>query len=50
VWGDPLGVGPDRVKFAVLRLRRRLGWSDPASSPIQSRRGGGYRYVRNADG
>jgi DNA-binding response OmpR family regulator len=44
VWGDPTGVGPERVKFAVLRLRRRLGWSDPASSPIQSVRGVGYRY------
>jgi DNA-binding response OmpR family regulator len=44
VWGDPTGVGPQRVKFAVLRLRRRLGWSDPDSSPIQSVRGVGYRY------
>jgi DNA-binding response OmpR family regulator len=44
VWGDPTGIGPERVKFAVLRLRRRLGWSDPASSPIQSVRGIGYRY------
>jgi DNA-binding response OmpR family regulator len=44
VWGDPSGVGPERVKFAVLRLRRRLGWSDPDSSPIQSVRGVGYRY------
>jgi DNA-binding response OmpR family regulator len=44
VWGDPSGIGPERVKFAVLRLRRRLGWSDPASSPIQSVRGIGYRY------
>jgi DNA-binding response OmpR family regulator len=44
VWGDPLGIGPERVKFTVLRLRRRLGWSDPATSPIQSRRGAGYRY------
>jgi DNA-binding response OmpR family regulator len=41
VWGDPTGVGPQRVKFAVLRLRRRLGWSDPDSSPIQSVRGVG---------
>jgi DNA-binding response OmpR family regulator len=44
VWGDPTGIGPERVKFAVLRLRRRLGWSDPDSSPIQSVRGIGYRY------
>ena len=44
VWGDPSGIGPERVKFAVLRLRRRLGWADPDSSPIQSVRGVGYRY------
>ena len=44
VWGDPTGVGPERVKFAVLRLRRRLGWADPATSPIQAVRGVGYRY------
>jgi DNA-binding response OmpR family regulator len=44
VWGDPTGVGPERVKFAVLRLRRRLGWADPTSSPIESVRGMGYRY------
>ena len=43
-WSDPTGVAPDRVKFAVLRLRRRLGWQDPASSPIESVRGFGYRY------
>ena len=43
-WADPVGVGPERVKFAVLRLRRRLGWQDPASSPIESVRGFGYRY------
>jgi DNA-binding response OmpR family regulator len=47
VWGDPTGVGPERVKFAVLRLRRRLGWADPATSPIQSVRGVGYRYRPN---
>ncbi len=48
VWGDPSGIGPERVKFAVLRLRRRLGWADPASSPIQSVRGIGYRYRPSA--
>ena len=48
VWGDPLGIGPERVKFTVLRLRRRLGWSDPETSPIESRRGAGYRYRREA--
>jgi DNA-binding response OmpR family regulator len=49
VWGDPLGVGPDRVKFSVLRLRRRLGWDDTATSPIEARRGAGYRYRPPAD-
>ena len=24
-WNDPFGVGPDRVKFGVMRLRRKLG-------------------------
>jgi DNA-binding response OmpR family regulator len=48
-WGDPAGVGPDRVKFAVLRLRRRLGWEDPESSPIEAVRGFGYRYRRFSD-
>jgi DNA-binding response OmpR family regulator len=43
-WHDPLGIGPERVKFAVLRLRRRLGWDDAATSPIQAVRGFGYRY------
>jgi DNA-binding response OmpR family regulator len=48
VWNDPLGIGAERVKFSVLRLRRRLGWGDPATSPIESRRGAGYRYRRTA--
>lgn len=43
-WADPTGVGPARVKYSVLRLRRRLGWQDPTSSPIESVRGFGYRY------
>ena len=43
-WKDPLGVGPERVKFAVQRLRRRMGWQPPATSPIESVRGFGYRY------
>jgi DNA-binding response OmpR family regulator len=43
-WHDPLGIGPERVKFAVLRLRRRLGWGDASTSPIQAVRGFGYRY------
>ena len=43
-WNDPDAIGPDRVKFAVGRLRRKLGWDDPATSPIQAVRGIGYRY------
>jgi DNA-binding response OmpR family regulator len=43
-WHDPLGIGPDRVKFTILRLRRKLGWR-AAESPIQSVRGFGYRYL-----
>ncbi len=44
VWDDPTGIGPERVKFAVLRLRRKCGWDDPAESPIEAVRGVGYRY------
>ncbi|SES39213.1 response regulator transcription factor [Actinokineospora terrae] len=43
VWNDPTGIGADRVKFAVLRLRRKLGWSAD-DSPIKAARGMGYRY------
>ncbi|MGB5950929.1 MAG: response regulator transcription factor [Ornithinimicrobium sp.] len=42
-WGDDSGIGPERVKFAVLRLRRKLGWEDAAHSPLQAVRGIGYR-------
>jgi DNA-binding response OmpR family regulator len=42
-WDDPTGLGPERVKFAVLRLRRKLGW-DHDRSPIEAVRGAGYRY------
>ena len=44
-WNDPLGVGPDRVKFAVMRLRRKLGQGESAGPPIEAVRGFGYRYV-----
>ncbi|HEX5407887.1 MAG TPA: response regulator transcription factor [Pseudonocardiaceae bacterium] len=43
VWDDPTGVGPERVKFAVLRLRRKLGWASDGA-PITAVRGVGYRY------
>ena len=50
-WNDPLGIGPERVKFAVMRLRRKLGQHDgpgsarSARSAIEAVRGFGYRYV-----
>jgi DNA-binding response OmpR family regulator len=44
VWDDPSGIAPERVKFAVLRLRRKLGWDDPATAPVESVRGIGYKY------
>jgi DNA-binding response OmpR family regulator len=34
-WQDPAGVGPDRVKFAVMRLRRKLG-PDGADGRIEA--------------
>ncbi len=43
-WNDPLGIGPDRVKFSILRLRKKLGWR-ATDSPIQAVRGFGYRYL-----
>jgi DNA-binding response OmpR family regulator len=47
-WNDPLGVGPERVKFGVMRLRRKLGQDGAdrgAGSSIEAVRGFGYRYV-----
>jgi DNA-binding response OmpR family regulator len=45
-WNDPLGVGPDRVKFGVMRLRRKLDQGGSgAGASIQAVRGFGYRYV-----
>jgi DNA-binding response OmpR family regulator len=45
-WHDPLGIGPERVKFGVMRLRRKLGQGpgEPGAS-IEAVRGFGYRYV-----
>jgi DNA-binding response OmpR family regulator len=48
-WDDPTGIGPSRVKFTVLRLRRKLGWRDPKDSPLEAVRGVGYRYRRPVD-
>jgi DNA-binding response OmpR family regulator len=44
-WQDPAGVGPDRVKFAIMRLRRKLGPAG-ADGRIEAVRGFGYRYRR----
>jgi DNA-binding response OmpR family regulator len=51
-WNDPLGIGPDRVKFGIMRLRRKLDRDSAGSglgSSIQAVRGFGYRYVAPAD-
>jgi len=44
-WRDRSDKGRGRVKFTVLSLRRKLGWDDLASCPIEAVRGFGYRYV-----
>jgi DNA-binding response OmpR family regulator len=47
-WSDPLGIGPERVKYTVMRLRRKLGVDQgTARSPIEAVRGFGYRYRKN---
>ena len=43
-WSDPLGIGPDRVKYTVMRLRRKLGADTGGDSVIEAVRGFGYRY------
>jgi len=45
-WNDPGRIGPDRVKFSIMRLRRKLGPGGRDTSPIQAVRGFGYRYTR----
>ena len=44
-WNDPLGIGPERVKFGIMRLRRKLGQPGGSGSAIEAVRGFGYRYV-----
>ncbi len=47
-WNDPLGIGPDRVKFGIMRLRRKLDQDCEGTGPgasIEAIRGFGYRYV-----
>jgi DNA-binding response OmpR family regulator len=41
-WNDPWGIGPERVKFTIMRLRRKLGQRHGSS--IAAVRGFGYRY------
>jgi DNA-binding response OmpR family regulator len=43
-WSDPYGIGPERVKYSVLRLRRKLGSPPGRDSRIEAIRGFGYRY------
>ena len=49
VWNDPFGIGPERVKFTVLRLRRKLGWQDDQKDVLEAIRGYGYRYTPVVD-
>jgi DNA-binding response OmpR family regulator len=44
-WNDPLGIGPERVKFGIMRLRRKLGQHGEPGPLIEAVRGFGYRYV-----
>jgi DNA-binding response OmpR family regulator len=43
-WSDPFGIGPDRVKYSVMRLRRKLGTQPGGDSAVEAVRGFGYRY------
>ena len=43
-WSDPFGIGPDRVKYSVMRLRRKLHNGAGDDSVIEAVRGFGYRY------
>jgi DNA-binding response OmpR family regulator len=45
-WGDSFGVSPEQVKLYVGYLRRKLNPSSPATTPIETVRGFGYRYRR----
>jgi len=44
-WGTTVGVSPEQVKLYVSYLRRKLGKAPDGSSPIETLRGFGYRYV-----
>ncbi|MFF7338243.1 response regulator transcription factor [Streptomyces sp. NPDC008163] len=51
VWHDTTALGRDRVKFAVLRVRRKLASAagDGVPDPVESVRGVGYRFVGGAE-
>jgi DNA-binding response OmpR family regulator len=42
-WADGSSWGTERVKFSVMRLRRKLGWPSDGG-PLETVRGVGYRY------
>jgi len=42
-WADGSSWGTDRVKFSVMRMRRKLGWPSDGG-PLETVRGFGYRY------
>jgi DNA-binding response OmpR family regulator len=44
VWGDNVATSRDEVKLYVGYLRRKLDPEGPASTPIETVRGFGYRY------
>jgi DNA-binding response OmpR family regulator len=44
VWGDSDTVAADQVKLYVGYLRRKLGWEDEETPPIETVRGFGYRF------
>jgi DNA-binding response OmpR family regulator len=44
VWSDSFGASPEQVKLYVSYLRRKLDPDAPASVPIETVRGFGYRY------
>ena len=42
-WLDPSGIASGKVKFAILRLRKTMGW-DKDHGPLETVPGFGYRY------
>jgi DNA-binding response OmpR family regulator len=43
-WRDPLSIGPDRVKYTVMRLRRKLEEHGLDAGRVETVRGFGYRF------